>query len=278
MVRIRPLAAGDVAEADGVLRDAYHTGQSFAGRLHRYLAVQPDGWLVAEEDAAVIGMVGAIDYGRFAYVGMMGVRSDRQGRGIGKQLLGTLLAWLDSRGVPCARLEATDQGRPLYRRLGFVDDGFSHELHLPTTVTRARASLPVGVAVDRAEVARLDAHLFGADRDRLWRWLFAAEAGRVLLARDEAGQAGYLCVQEEVLGPWGAQTPAIAEALLGAALPLVRCPRTRVMVPEQNTAGRELLQLHGWTLDKVVQHLTRGPVPSLPGWSSLYGKGSYCLG
>src|SRR5690242_7035216 len=126
MVRIRPLVTADVAAADGVLREAFHTGQSFAGRLRRYLAIQPDGWFAADESGALLGMVGAIDYGRFAYVGMMGVRPERQGRGVGKELLGALLDWLEGRGVPCARLEATDEGRPLYRSLGFVDDGVSH--------------------------------------------------------------------------------------------------------------------------------------------------------
>jgi len=76
MVRIRPLTAIDIAGADGVLRDAFHTEHSFAARLRRYLAIQPDGWLAAEDDSLLVGMVGAIDYGSFAYVGMMGVRRD----------------------------------------------------------------------------------------------------------------------------------------------------------------------------------------------------------
>jgi GNAT superfamily N-acetyltransferase len=279
MVRIRSLAAADIVAADGVLRDAFHTDQSFAGRLRRYLTIQPDGWLVAQEGDALLGMVGAIDYGSFAYVGMMGVRADRQGRGIGRQLLGTLLEWLESRGVRSARLEATDHGRRLYQRMGFVDAGVTHELHLPSSVTGSPPSMAVEVARDPGEVASLDRDIFGADRERLWRWLFAAEPERVLIARDSDGSAaGYLCVQEEVLGPWGARTPQLAAALLNAALPLVRSPRTRVMVPEQNAHGRALLEAGGWTVDKVVPHMSRGPGAAPGGWSSVYGKGSYCLG
>jgi predicted N-acetyltransferase YhbS len=279
MVRIRSLAAADIAAADGVLRDAFHTDQSFAGRLRRYLTIQPDGWLVAQEGDALLGMVGAIDYGSFAYVGMMGVRADRQGRGIGRQLLGTLLESLESRGVRSARLEATDDGRRLYQRMGFLDAGVTHELHLPSSVTGSPPSTAVEVARDPGEVASLDRDIFGADRERLWRWLFAAEPERVLIARDVDGSAaGYLCVQEEVLGPWGARTPELAAALLSAALPLVRSPRTRVMVPEQNADGRALLEARGWTVDKTVPHMSRGPGTAPGGWSSVYGKGSYCLG
>jgi ribosomal protein S18 acetylase RimI-like enzyme len=278
MVRIRPLTAIDIAGADGVLRDAFHTEHSFAARLRRYLAIQPDGWLAAEDDSLLVGMVGAIDYGSFAYVGMMGVRRDHQGRGIGRRLLGTLLERLEDKGVRCARLEATDEGRRLYQRMGFVDDGVSQEFHLPPSAIGAPAA-GVEVASDPARITGLDAALFGADRGRLWRWLFAAEEGRVLIARDGRGEtAGYLCVQEDVLGPWGARTPGAAEVLLNAALPLVRSPRTRVMVPAQNDAARALLQARGWRLDKLVPHMSRGPGSPPPDWSCVYGKGSYCLG
>ncbi len=33
------------------------------------------------------------------------------------------LAFLDGRQVRCVKLDATDMGAPLYRKLGFVDDG-----------------------------------------------------------------------------------------------------------------------------------------------------------
>jgi predicted N-acetyltransferase YhbS len=276
-MRIRALALADIADADNVLRDAFHTEHSFAVRLHRYLTLQPNGWLGAEDDGGLVGMVGAMDYGSFAYVGMMGVRRGHHGRGIGRQLLGALLEELEGRGVRCARLEATDEGRRLYQRMGFLDDGVSHEFHLPAL---AAGSITTGVEVasDPARIASLDAALFGAERERLWHWLFTAEEGRVLIARDGCGEAcGYLCVQEDVLGPWGARTPRAAEALLNAALPLVRSPRTRVMVPEQNAAALALLQARSWRLDKIVPHMSRGAAEA-PDWSCVYGKGSYCLG
>jgi hypothetical protein len=134
------------------------------------------------------------------------------------------------------------------------------------------------VARQPSEVIHLDATLFGSERTRLWQWLFTAEPGRVLVARDAAGRAGYLCVQQDVLGPWGAPTPEIAEALLTAALPLVRSPHTRAMVPEQNHQACPMLLSRGWTLAKNVPHMRRGPGEVPPGWASIYGKGSYCLG
>jgi predicted N-acetyltransferase YhbS len=278
MVRIRPLAAIDIHAADGVLCAAFGTEQSFAARMHRYLTIQPHGWLVAEEGSEIVGMVGAVDYGRFAYVGMMGVRPDRQGHGVGGQLLGALLDRLDRRGVACARLESTDAGRPLYLRHGFTDAGVTHEFHRAAEGQPASGGADgVEVATDLAEIVALDRALFGADRTRLWQWLFAAEPGGILVAREGGEVAGYLCVQADTLGPFGARTPGAAAALLRAAAPLIRSSRTRVMMPEQNLEGRAVLEAHAWTLQKIVPHLSRGPCPA-PGWESIYGKGSYCLG
>jgi hypothetical protein len=133
------------------------------------------------------------------------------------------------------------------------------------------------VASDPAEIIALDRALFGADRTSLWRWLFTEEAGRTLVARVGGQPAGYLCVQSDALGPFGAAAPEIAAALLRAAGPLVRSPRTRVMLPEENTAGRAVLEAEAWSLQKVVPHMSRGPCPAT-GWQGIYGKGSYCLG
>jgi predicted N-acetyltransferase YhbS len=281
MLRIRPMGTDDVLDGDEVLRAAFRVESSFAPRLRRYLAIQPDGWLLAEEAGQPVGMVGAIDYGRFAYVGMMGVRAERQGQGIGRQLMEGLLHWLEGRGVSCVRLDATDAGGHLYRKLGFVDASISHELHFVPSPARATAidgAVHVETATDDREVIALDAELFGADRARLWRWLFRVEAERILVARDRDGRAvGYLCAQEEILGPWGARTPAVADSLLRAALPLIRGPRLRAMVPEQNADGRSLLEAHRWRVDRVVPHMVRGSAPPAE-WGGIYGKGSYCLG
>jgi predicted N-acetyltransferase YhbS len=329
MLRIRALQPEDFAAADDVLRAAFHASISFVPRLRRYLALQPDGWLVADDEGQVVGMVGAIDYGAFAYVGLMAVRPDRQGQRLGRKLLDALLADLDGRGRPCALLDASPAGAPLYERSGFADAGLSHEFSYvedpsaaqvpaaraadpgprggiggatppadlfetavrsawssggndgetptPPADSLATATVALAGAADVDDIVALDASFLGAPRERLWRWLFASH--RILAARDAEGAlAGYLCAQDPLLGPFGARAPSVAAGLITAAQQALGHRNFRLQVPEENTEGRALLAQLGFRETRTLRHMRRGPFPTLPGWRSIYGKGSYCLG
>ncbi len=289
MLRIRSLLGEDVAAADEVLRAAFEADVSFQPRLRRYLALQPDGWWVAEDGGgAIVGIGGAIDYGSVAYIGLMAVRPDWQGRRLGRRLLETTLASLAGRSTTCAVLDASAAGAPLYERMGFVDVGLSHEFWATDASGAATdgggpATLTVTAAVTAAELAdviRLDGELFGVERPRLWAWLLTAHPGRTLLAHDTVGRlVGYLCAQDPLLGPFGARAPEVADALLHRALALVGHHRVRLQMPEANTAGGDLLLKRGFKLGRSLRHMRRGPCgPFAGGWASIYGKGSYCLG
>ncbi|HEY4185531.1 MAG TPA: GNAT family N-acetyltransferase [Polyangia bacterium] len=292
-MRFRALTSEDFPQANEVLRAAFHAPVeiSFEPRLRRYLALQPDGWLVAEDEGQLVGMVGAIDYGAFAYVGLMAVRPDRQGRHLGRQLLEATLDQLTTRaeasGRPraaCAALDASAAGAPLYERMGFTDSGLSHE-YWPGPVGAATADVAPAVTIAVAtataidDLVQLDATFFGAPRQRLWHLLFGTLPGRVLLARDGDGAAcGYVVAQDGLLGPFGARTPDVADALLQRAFAVLGHDRVRLQVPEENAEARALLAKRGFTLGRSLRHMRRGPVPELTGWRAIYGKGSYCLG
>jgi ribosomal protein S18 acetylase RimI-like enzyme len=291
MLAIRPLGTDDLGPVDDLLKAAFHAGAniSFQPRLRRYLALQPDGWFVGEEAGQLVGTVGAIDYGAFAYVGLMAIRPERQGQRLGRRMLDSVLGWADRRGTTCTLLDASEAGAPLYERSGFVDVGLSHEFWPgeaglvgggAATGAPDGGTIAVATADDCDAIVQLDGALFGVRRERLWRWLFAAHPGRVLLARSGDGlPRGYVCAQDGLLGPFGARTPEIAEALLGRAILLLgHHARVRLQVPEANADARALLERRGFKIGRSLRHMRRGPFPALTGWTSLYGKGSYCLG
>ena len=123
-ISIRNLSAVDIPAADKIVMSAFGQSESRLDEMRRYLEIQPDGYFVAEQAGIMLGMVGAIDYGTFAYIGLMVVWPEFQGRGIGRLLMEHLLGWLDQRGTP-SLLDATEMGYPLYKKLGFVETDLS---------------------------------------------------------------------------------------------------------------------------------------------------------
>jgi GNAT superfamily N-acetyltransferase len=274
-VAIRTIADRDLEGADLVLRAAFGAPTSVA-RLQRYRHLEPDGWFLAEESGRIVGTVGTIGYGAFAYIGLMAVHPEAQRRGVGRALLEHALGWLDGRGVGCAVLDATEYGVPLYRSLGFVETGTSHDLQ----ATRPVIGLGAGVELvtDREEIAALDRALFGADRGRLWRRLWDESPGGMTVVRDAGGAAiGYACARRWGLGPWGARTLEAAQALLAAHADLP-IGVLRALVPGENEAGRAMLARYGFVQRRVVRHMRRGALDRAPRWSQVYGKASFCLG
>lgn len=77
--------------------------------------------LVAERDGAVVGSIMAWRFGTdYATLGMVIVSPALQGQGLGRRLMEAMLQRLEGRSV---LLNATDEGLPLYRKLGFVEIG-----------------------------------------------------------------------------------------------------------------------------------------------------------
>lgn len=276
---IRPFAEADQAAAQGILRAAYTDHPVNPHSLRRIRALQPDGLLLAELDGAPAGLAGAVDYGPFAYIGMMAVHPGHQRRGVGQALVERLLAWLEQRGCPMAVLDASDAGEPLYRRLGFVTDDKTY-LFVNDDCAR-RAALPERVrpieAADLPALAALDAPLFGAARPAALELIWREQAGRGFLAQGADGQPeGFLIAQEQLLGPWVARTPAAAEALLAAALTLPFDGSPRAQLSTGNGDATRILLRAGFSPLFGLSHMRYGGAPR--GRSQIYGQTSFSLG
>jgi predicted N-acetyltransferase YhbS len=173
-LEIRMLTEADLDIADRIRRDAFHRTQSARAELSTYLSLQPDGRLIALVDGAPVGMVGAIDYGSFAYIGTMAVLEAWQRQGIGNALMKRLLEWLDARGCAMSRLDASVAGQHLYPKLGFCTDKQTHVFKLQSTVSTAH--VPECVRIARAQdlptIAEFDAPIFGARRANVFHTIF----------------------------------------------------------------------------------------------------------
>ena len=280
-VAIRGLTEADIVAADEIFRSAFHTSVDRLADLERYVALQPDGWLFATVQGMPVGLVGAVDYGPFAYIGMMAVRPEFQRHGIGHTLMRQLLARLDARGTPMALLDASEAGAPIYMQLGFVQEDlaclFEHPHYTPA---QARAEyVHLMQRQDLELVADLDAPIFGAGRASLFRILLADFPERAFVTRDEAGQvSGYLFAQPGRLGPWVAKRRQDAQALLQAAMSLPFEAAPVVIAPQMNAAAIELLERFGFQFKRSCRHMRRGGsnVPSRR--DLIYGQTSFAVG
>lgn len=182
----------------------------------------------------IIATTVAIACGDIGIIGNVIVRANHQRRGLGRLLMEQTLAWLGERGVRSVLLDATIEGRPLYRRLGFVEraiswfaDGTLAQLRRTVLTDRADDLLTSPrPAADVTRLAALDAAAFGGDRLGLLARMLRQPGASLYITDDVAGQPlGYALVRPVEranvgvqIGPWVARSERAAAALLRAAI------------------------------------------------------------
>jgi GNAT superfamily N-acetyltransferase len=121
------LAAADEAAA------AYLTGAIPKEEFFGWLAVIPTGQAVGSGGAVVDRHPpgpGNLS-GQSGYVMNISTMPGYRRRGIARQMMQTILEWLEAQGIHKITLHATEAGRPLYEQLGFVE---SNEMTLDAKV------------------------------------------------------------------------------------------------------------------------------------------------
>lgn len=200
---------------------ASETRQEFEG----FLAHDPGGCLVAENNGQPVGICVATHYGESGFVGELIVTPDMRGRGLGRQLLERAIEYLHSRGAQNILLEGDPPAVPLYERAGFRvvcrSTRFVGVLQAPS-LAHVRSMR----AQDLDAVAELDREAFGADRRFFLERNLALypEFARVIKRRGEVagfimGRRGHGVVSA---GPWivrpGLERPAdLVESLAAKA-------------------------------------------------------------
>src|SRR5207253_4767406 len=106
-----------------------------------------------------------------------------------------------ARGCSTVALDANDNGRPVYERIGFQAVGDTLALIAPGSLPPGRA----GPHVDRVdqvdELMALDRSVFGGDRASLLRAIWEIESPEIHVIREDDGPAGYLFARDGLLGP-----------------------------------------------------------------------------
>jgi GNAT superfamily N-acetyltransferase len=256
---LRVMTAGDIP-AGMRLKEMSGWNQTRAD-WERFLRASPEGCFVAEREGRVVGTAATIAYeGRFAWIGMVLVDPAARGRGIGTKLLERTIEYLDGRGIPSLKLDATPQGKPIYEKLGFTSEYEIERWQLK----RSPAPNPGAEAGPREleEILALDRDIFGADRGELLRSVAREAPQFALQTRNQGRLAGYAFGRTgsvaDHLGPWAAQDEGSARLVLDEFLRRSRQERVFVDGMRPNPWAITLLRARGFEYARPLTRMYRG--------------------
>jgi GNAT superfamily N-acetyltransferase len=230
---------------------------STVGRLLDYpFGNQAAKVFVASERSALIGTASVASFGATGWIGALGVEPGARRRGTGGALTERCIEWLRERGASTVLLYATDQGRPVYERLGFVAEGSA-------TAWRGVAGARRGPGVrrladdDRAKILAADRAATGENRDAVISQLRPL---RGVAVDDDAGVTGFA-----VASAWGSGAAIVARdqevglALMSAAAAGPE-PAT-LIVPDTNPAAAGAVRRWGFARYNTAERMRLGPDP-----------------
>lgn len=279
-IQIRKFEEEDAEATEQILRAAFGRTESMQAELRRNRKTTPEAWFIAEVEGERVGMVGAVNYATFAYIGMMVVHPAYQRRGIGRKLMERLLDWLQAHQIEMSLLDATEFGEPLYARLGFMEDDRVHIYH--QVYEKQYSEFPEGVRPVREKdlpaVHTLDRAVYGGDRSVVLDAFFHDYPKRAFLATEGESIRGFLFAQEKRIGPWIATDLPAADGLLQAALSLPYENPAGILIPHLNEEGRGLLERAGFEEIRSLSHMRRGGAEPPARRTSIFGLGNFTVG
>jgi GNAT superfamily N-acetyltransferase len=175
----------------------------------RLIELEPRGCFGIDCDAVLAATATLLCFDTtLAWIGMVLTHRDYMRRGFARALMQAAIDEARARGVRTIKLDATDQGHPLYASLGFIDEQ-------PVERWRLEGSVRLTADAATGEIPwALDREAFGADRSRFIRALGAPEI---------AGESGYAMMR-----------PGVRAAYLG---PVVTNDATRMRIDRQGGEG-----------------------------------------
>jgi GNAT superfamily N-acetyltransferase len=238
---------------------------------HRVMQLSASGCRCVEEEGKIVATATLLPYAEsLAWIGMVLTRPEYRRQGLARQLMEDVVAIAQRRGVRTLKLDATDEGRPLYESLGFIVEKPVERW------ARHRKCVPPIASHDIADAQRFDAAYFcdglfakdaiafGAARKDLLKLLL--QSG-LCTATSEAYVLSRPGITARYLGPCIASSAVEAATLIDAHLSNDSYP-DRDAAPERATWYWDLLPANlpavdcakrlGFTRQRTLWRMRRG--------------------
>ena len=257
---VRALASADIPSALE-LSTAAKWNQTPEDWL-RVLQLAPDGFRCVEAAGKIAATASLLPYGtRLAWIGMVLTRAEHRRQGYARELVEDLIVRAEAKKIRTLKLDATDEGRPLYEKLGFVVEEMVERWGLSAHPAAVRGARDADSAQMSDELFDLDEAAFGVSRKALLKSLM--ESGRC-----SASRRGYLLsrpgTKAQYLGPCVAASETEAGSLIATHLENDGSeggPRDWYwdLLPA-NTGAVRCAQKLGFTLRRTLWRMRRGEV------------------
>ncbi len=122
---------------------------------------------VAARDGELLGASGCASFGASGWIGAVAVVPEARRAGLGHALTEAAATWLRDSGVATIHLHATEMGRSIYQRLGFVAEGTCVSLGGSRRRSRRSPGVRAARPGDLAAALALDRQATGEDRTGL---------------------------------------------------------------------------------------------------------------
>jgi GNAT superfamily N-acetyltransferase len=222
------------------------------------MELEPRGCLAIEADGQLVSTTTLLCYSqRLAWIGMVLTSANYRGRGFARRLLAAALDRADSLGIETVKLDATDDGKPIYEKFGFKAEQpverwtWSGSDQLPPSESRiSSSSLSLS-----PHLRELDLQAFGTDRSNILQ---------VLAQRSTLELASNACLfarpgrTTHYLGPCIADDPAAARDIITSVLKTsVHSSWSWDLLPANKDAVALASEL-GFTRQRCLTRMTRG--------------------
>ncbi|SRR6266496_3978774 len=250
-VRLRRLGVQDVPSA---LELSTHAGWNQTDDDWRTLIdLASETCLAIEVDGELASTATLLCYGsRLAWVGMVLTKIKFRGQGLARRLLSETLALADQMKIESVKLDATEQGRPLYEKVGFrCEQGVERWERPGTGSSGILNAQPHSLS---AEHFAADQEAFGASRaellDRLVKQNGALLARRCYVLTRPGRLTTYL-------GPCVSQDAGTARALVESCVSSTGTAMSWDLLKENRNAEQIAKDL-GFTPQRTLTRMVRG--------------------
>jgi GNAT superfamily N-acetyltransferase len=254
--RVRPASEAELDLLASVYERAhFHPTLATVDRFAR--AALGGEVFVAERDGMLAGASACAHFGATGWVGAVAVLPEARRAGLGRALTEAAVRWLQERGASTIQLYATEMGRPVYERLGFVAEGICVTLGGSWRPGRRPAGVRAARAEDVHAALAVDREATGEDRAALLTSLWP---GTALVAEAGGEVRGY-----HLPSPWRPGGATVA-ADLSSGLALIEATGGRLdgadlsmSIPEGNGPAIRALEARGHTERSRATRMRLGP-------------------